>query len=333
MRKIAVIGGGSWGTALALALSRSRAPHAISLWVHDAALGELIRTTRHNSIYLPGFALPAEINVTSHMAAALADAEIVLGVIPAAHARSIYTEMLPHLRPGAAIVSGTKGIEHDSLKRMSEVIAEICAGSTDRIAVLSGPSFAREVARGDPTAVAIASRNPNLACELQDEFAGSGFRLYTNDDVIGVEVGGAVKNVIAIAAGVCAGLGLGANSTAALLTRGLAEMTRLAVALGGRRDTLFGLAGLGDLVLTATGELSRNRTVGVELGKGRTLKDILSSMRMIAEGVGTAAATRELARRAKVEMPITEQMYATLYEERPPREAVRELMERRLKSE
>ena len=199
--------------------------------------------------------------------------------------------------------------------------------------MLSGPSFAREVARGDPTAVVIASHDMALASELQEEFAGATFRLYTNDDVIGVEIGGAVKNVIAIAAGVCAGLNLGANTTAALLTRGLAEMTRLAVALGGRRDTLAGLAGMGDLVLTSTGALSRNRTVGVELGKGRALQDILSTTRMVAEGVDTTAATRELARRANIEMPITEQMYATLYEHRAPREAIRELMERRQKSE
>jgi glycerol-3-phosphate dehydrogenase (NAD(P)+) len=334
MKKIAIIGGGSWGTAIALVLSRSRAPHTLSLWVHDSSLAEVIHGTRHNSIYLPGFALPKEIEVTSDLPGAITDAEIVLGVMPSAHAREVYAHMLPHLRPGAAIVSATKGIEHDTLKRMSEVIADLRgAEGADRIAVLSGPSFAREVARGDPTAVSIASRSPALAAELQEEFAGPGFRLYTNDDVVGVEIGGAVKNVIAIAAGVCAGLGFGANSTAALLTRGLSEMTRLAIALGGRRDTLAGLAGMGDLVLTATGGLSRNRTVGVELGKGRTLKDILSSMRMVAEGVGSTAATRELARRANIEMPITEQMYAALYEERSPRDAVRELMERRLKSE
>jgi glycerol-3-phosphate dehydrogenase (NAD(P)+) len=334
MKKIAIIGGGSWGTALALMLSRSRAPHAISLWVHDAELGELVRTTRQNGIYLPGFTVPGEVEVTSDIATALADAEIVLGVVPSAHARNVYTAMLPHLKPGAAFVSATKGIEHATLLRMSEVIAEVRVGpDAERIAVLSGPSFAREAARGDPTAVVIASRNAALASELQEEFAGATFRLYTNDDVTGVEIGGAVKNVIAIAAGVCAGLGLGANTAAALLTRGLAEMTRLAVSLGGRRDTLAGLAGMGDLVLTSTGALSRNRTVGVELGKGRALQEILSTTRMVAEGVGTTAATRELARRANIEMPITEQMYAALYEKRPPREAIRELMERRLKSE
>lgn len=334
MKKIAIVGGGSWGTALAIVLSRSRRPHKISLWVHDAKLGAALHQTRENNIYLPGFIVPPEVEITSDITTALANAEIVLGVVPAPHARIVYNAMCEHLKPGAIIVSASKGIEEDSHFRMSEVIAEVCARHSGQgIAVLSGPSFAREVARGDPTAVVIASHDAALASELQEEFAGATFRLYTNDDVIGVEIGGAVKNVIAIAAGVCAGLNLGANTTAALLTRGLAEMTRLAVALGGRRDTLAGLAGMGDLVLTSTGALSRNRTVGVELGKGRELQEILSTTRMVAEGVGTTAATRELARRAKIEMPITEQMFATLYEHRAPREAIRELMERRLKSE
>jgi glycerol-3-phosphate dehydrogenase (NAD(P)+) len=334
MKKIAIIGGGSWGTALAIVLSRSRRAHALSLWVHDAQLGNALHETRVNKIYLPGFTVPPEVEITSDITAALKNAEIVLGVIPAAHARIVYTAMREHLKLGAIIVSATKGIEHDSHFRMSEVIAEVCPRhSGERIAVLSGPSFAREVARGDPTAVVIASHDAALASELQEEFAGATFRLYTNDDVAGVEIGGAVKNVIAIAAGVCAGLNLGANTTAALITRGLAEMTRLAVALGGRRDTLAGLAGMGDLVLTSTGALSRNRAVGVELGKGRELQEILSTTRMVAEGVGSTAATRELARRAKIEMPITEQMYATLYEHRAPHKAIRELMERSLKSE
>ena len=284
-------------------------------------------------MYLPGFSLPPAVEVSSDLASALKGAEIVLGVIPSAHAREIYTAMLPHLKPAVSIVSATKGLEHSSLLRMSEVIAEACsAAAGSRVAVLSGPSFAREAARGDPTAVAIASREPGLAAELQEEFGSATFRLYTNDDVAGVELAGAVKNVIAIAAGVCAGLGLGGNSAAALVTRGLAEMTRLATALGGRRDTLAGLAGMGDLVLTSTGALSRNRSLGVELGKGRALDDVLSTTRMVAEGVGTTAATRELARRAGIEMPITEQMYAVLYEGRAPRDAIRELMERAKKA-
>jgi glycerol-3-phosphate dehydrogenase (NAD(P)+) len=334
MKKIAIIGGGSWGTALAVVLSRSRRGHALALWVHDAELGARVRETRENAVYLPGFSLPPSIDVTSDFSVALMDAEIVLGVIPSAHARNVYTAMLPLLRPGVAIVSATKGIEHDTFLRMSEVIAAVCRTRVgSRVAVLSGPSFAREAARGDPTAVVIASQEPGLAADLQEEFGSATFRLYTNDDVAGVEIGGAVKNVIAIAAGVCVGLGLGGNTTAGLVTRGLSEMTRLATALGGRRDTLAGLAGMGDLVLTSTGALSRNRSLGVELGKGRPLKEIISTTRMIAEGVGTTAATRELAHRAGIEMPITDQMYAVLYEGRAPRDAIRELMERRQKSE
>ena len=334
VKKIAIIGGGSWGTALALILSRSRRPHSLSLWVHDAELASLIHETRENAVYLPGFKLPAEVAVTSDIAAALTGAEIVVGVIPSAHAKNIYTAMRPHLQPGTAIVSATKGIDHTSLLRMSELIEKIFADRPSlRVAVLSGPSFALEAARGDPTAVAIASEDSSLATEIQGEFAGASFRLYTNDDVTGVELGGAVKNIIAIAAGVCAGLGLGANTIAALVTRGLAEMTRLAVALGGRPETMAGLAGIGDLVLTCTGGLSRNHAVGVELGKGRTIQEILSTTRMVAEGVDSTSATRELARGAAVEMPITEQMFSVLYERRSPKEAIRELMERRLKSE
>jgi glycerol-3-phosphate dehydrogenase (NAD(P)+) len=334
MKKIAIVGGGSWGTSLAIVLSRSRREHALSLWVHDPELGARLCESRENAVYLPGLPLPPAIEVTSDLAAALNDADIVLGVIPSAHARNVYTAMLPHLKPGVAIVSATKGLEHGTLLRMTEVIAAVCAPSVgSRIAALSGPSFAREAARGDPTAVVIASHESGLATELQEEFGSATFRFYTNDDVAGVELGGAVKNVIAIAAGVCAGLGLGGNTIAGLVTRGLAEMTRLATALGGRRDTLAGLAGMGDLVLTSTGALSRNRSLGVELGKGRPLQEIIANTRMIAEGVGTTAATRELARRANIEMPITEQMYAVLYEGRAPRDAIRELMERRQKSE
>jgi glycerol-3-phosphate dehydrogenase (NAD(P)+) len=254
--------------------------------------------------------------------------------------------MLPHLdmqtRAEALIfVSATKGIENGSLLRMTEVASDVLgktlrdAGSERglRFAALSGPSFAREVARGDPTAVVIASRDAKAAACVQEEFSGATLRLYTNDDVVGTELGGAVKNVIAIAAGICDGLGLGHNSIAALATRGLAEMTRLAAALGGRRDTLAGLAGLGDLVLTATGTSSRNRAVGVELGRGQKLQDILGGMRMVAEGVGTTAATLALAQRHAVEMPITEQMHAVLHEGQEPRCAMRELMERKLKQE
>jgi glycerol-3-phosphate dehydrogenase (NAD(P)+) len=350
MKKIAIIGAGSWGTALSIALGRSKQSHRLSLWVHSADVLAGLSERRENLVYLPGMRVPEEIEVTGEIGEALAGADIVLGVVPSAHARSVYTSLLPHLEAQSAsrmiFVSATKGIEHDSLARMSEVMAEVIGprfatdfgnplrtGFAPRIAVLSGPSFAVEVGRGDPTAMVIASSDLRIAEEVQAEFSGPTVRLYTNEDLVGVELGGAVKNVIAIAAGVCAGLGLGANTIAALVTRGLAEMTRLATALGGRRDTLSGLAGLGDLVLTATGSLSRNRSLGVELGQGRPLAEILGHRRMIAEGVGTTGATLTLARRHRVEMPITEQMHAVLNEGRAPADAIRELMERRLKQE
>jgi glycerol-3-phosphate dehydrogenase (NAD(P)+) len=335
MKKIAIIGGGSWGTALALALTRARREHGVALWVHDARLAESLAITRENSMYMPEYKLPERVEVTAELKRALHDAHIVVGVMPSAHAREVYEAAAPHLAKDAVIVSVTKGLELHTSLRMSEVIREVCGAEIGaRVAVLSGPSFAREVARGDPTAVVIASHDAAVAAELQDEFSGATLRLYTNDDVVGVELCGALKNVIAIAAGVCAGIGLGANTTASLVTRGLAEITRLACALGAKRDTIAGLAGMGDLVLTCTGALSRNRYVGYELGAGRTLPEILSSMRMVAEGVGTAATALDLAKRAGgIEMPITEQMHAVLYEGRGPKDAIRELMERRLKSE
>jgi len=334
MKKIAIIGGGAWGTALAMALARSSRPHRLALWAHSADVVEMLGARRVNEIYLSGFALPADVEVTGSLENALAGADIVLGVMPSAHAREIYRAMRPLIESGSIFVSATKGLEPATHARISEVIAEeIGLDSSSRIAVLSGPSFASEVAAGDPTAVVLASADAKLASEVQDEFSGPRFRLYTNDDVIGTEIAGAVKNVIAIAAGICTGLELGTNTVAALVTRGLAEMTRLAVALGGRRETLSGLAGVGDLILTATGELSRNRSVGVELGKGRDLKEILGSTRRVAEGVGSAAATLELARRTKVEMPITEQVHAVLTAGRVTRDAIRDLMERRLKQE
>ena len=332
MRKIAIIGGGSWGTALALALTRSSRPHRIALWAHSADIVEMLTARRVNEIYLPGFELPVDVEVTGDFKTALAGADIVLGVMPSAHAREMYRALRPHLDPQSLFVSATKGLEPDTHARISEVIREEI-GPRSRVAVLSGPSFAAEVAAGDPTVVVLASSDAALAAEVQAEFSGPRFRLYTNDDVIGTEIAGAVKNVIAIAAGASVGLGLGANTMAAIVTRGLAEMTRLAVALGGRRETLAGLAGVGDLILTATGALSRNRSVGIELGKGRELREILDATRMVAEGVGTAAATLQLARRAGVEMPIAEQVHAVLTAGRASRDSIRELMERRLKQE
>jgi glycerol-3-phosphate dehydrogenase (NAD(P)+) len=327
-----IIGAGSWGTALGIVL----APRfeGIRLWAHEADLVERMFSTRINDVFLPGFSLPLNIEPTADLGYALEDAGTVIGVMPSRFARSLYREMLPHLAPGMRFVSATKGLEQGTLLRMSEVALQVIGQRFEpRVAVLSGPTFAREVARGEPTAVVIASPDQELAASVQREFSGPTFRLYANDDPVGVELGAALKNIVAIGAGICDGLGLGSNSIAALITRGLAEITRLAIALGGRPKTLSGLAGLGDLVLTCNGDLSRNRAVGIELAKGRKLADIVSSMTMIAEGVETTAAACDLARKYHVDMPITGQMDAILRGRTSPREAIRELMERALKTE
>ena len=334
MKRIAILGGGSWGTALAIVLSRSRRAHEICLWVREPEIVESILDSRENKTFLPGYKLPETVSVTPDLSKSLRNAAVIVGAIPSAYARSVYTSALPHIAPEAVFVSATKGLEPDTHLRMSEIIAQVVSAKfSPRIAVLSGPSFAAEAAAGQPTAVALASQDIALANELQDEFAGPSFRLYTNEDVLGVELAAAMKNVIAIAAGACQGLGLGSNPLAALITRGLAEMTRLAVALGARPETLSGLAGLGDLVLTCTGALSRNRHVGMELGRGRSLTEILSGMKMVAEGVGTAAALLALAREHQVELPITQQVDAILHQGKPAREAIRDIMERPLKRE
>jgi glycerol-3-phosphate dehydrogenase (NAD(P)+) len=329
---LAVIGAGSWGTSLAIVL----APRfeRIRLCVHEADLAERMLSTRVNDVFLPGFLLPGNVQPTTDLKVALNGAQTVIGVMPSRFARPLYRAMLPYLTPEMRFVSATKGLENGTLLRMSEVAREVLAEKFAlRIAALSGPTFAREVARGEPTAVVISSHDAELAASIQREFSGPTFRLYTNDDPVGVEIGAALKNSIAIGAGICQGLGLGNNSIAALITRGLAEITRLAVALGGQPRTLAGLAGLGDLVLTCTGELSRNRTVGVELAKGRTLSDIVTSTAMIAEGVETTSAAVDLAHKHYVDMPIIQQMDSILRGGRSPREAIRELMERSLKNE
>lgn len=334
MSRIAILGAGSWGTALSVLLARSRRVHELRLWAHDPALADAMQSGRENRTYLPGQPLPSVVRIRGDMAKVLSGAEIVVGAVPSAHARDVYSEALPLLEENAAIVSATKGLEPSTHLRMSEVLAELQrARRAHPVAALSGPSFAQEAARGEPTAVVLAATDESLAARLQEEFAGPTFRLYTNVDVLGVELGGAMKNVIALAAGACQGIGLGSNSMAALITRGLAEMTRLAVALGAHPETLSGLAGLGDLVLTCTGGLSRNRYVGNELGKGRPLKEILAGMRMVAEGVGTTAALLTLAREAHVDLPITEQVNAILHEGKSPRDAIRDIMERPLKRE
>ena len=334
MKRVAILGGGSWGTALAIVLSNAHSAPGISLWVRDVTLAESLRRNRENPIYLQGHKLPETVLVTPDAEVALENADVAVAAVPAAYARDVYRRVLPHLVRGMAIVSATKGLEPETHLRMTEVISQVIPPThLTRVAILSGPSFAAEAASGHPTAVVLASEDAVLASELQEAFAGPSFRLYTNTDVLGVELGGAMKNVIAIAAGACQGIGLGSNSLAALITRGLAEMTRLAVALGGRPETLSGLAGLGDLVLTCTGSLSRNRHVGMELGKGRGLADILARMKMVAEGVGTAGALLALVRGTGVELPITEQVSAILYERKSPREAMRSIMDRPLKGE
>jgi len=325
---LAIIGAGSWGTALSIVL----APRfeRIRLWAHESDLVDGMASTRINDIFLPDFRLPDNVDPVSDLRLALESAGIVVGVMPSRFARAVYSSMLPHLEAGMRFVSATKGLENGTLLRMSEVASQVLG---KKIAVLSGPTFAREVARGEPAAVVISSDDQELAVSIQSEFSGPSFRLYTNDDPAGVEIGAALKNTIAIGAGICQGLGLGNNSVAALITRGLAEITRLAVAMGGRPRTLSGLAGLGDLVLTCTGDLSRNRNLGIELARGRQLAEIVSSMTMIAEGVETTYAAVDLARKFKVDLPITQQMDSILRGGRAPREAIRDLMERRLKTE
>lgn len=335
MSRIAIIGSGAWGTALAISLAQ-RGGHSIALWSHTSAIAERIAEHRENRTYLPGYIIPSAVEPTADLSVALHSANILLGVMPSAHTHALYQRMAPHLQRGQIIVSATKGVvttgvETITYLRISEVIDQalgVDAGAIPR-AVLSGPSFAQEVAAARPTAMTIACSDPAIAARLQDALSGPALRLYTNDDVVGVELGGALKNVIAIATGIVDGLGLGHNSAAALITRGIAEITRLAVACGGRRETLAGLSGLGDLVLTCTGELSRNRRVGIELGKGHLLGDILNGMGgKVAEGVLTTRAALGLAAQHGIEMPITQQVDAILHHGRSPREAVAELMRR-----
>jgi glycerol-3-phosphate dehydrogenase (NAD(P)+) len=335
MSRVAVIGAGAWGTALAIVLGR-KGTHKIRLWANEAKVVESISKNRINEHFLPGFVLPEPVTVTGDLITALEDAEIVVSVMPSQHCRALFERMAPSLRREVLFVSCTKGLEDGTLQRMTEVITDVLGtrNFAPRIGALSGPSFAKEVARGDPTAVTVASIDSPVANEIQQAFNDSRFRVYTNDDVIGVELGGALKNIIAIAAGVCDGLGLGHNSVAALITRGLSEVARLVVACGGRLDTMAGLAGLGDLVLTCTGDLSRNRGVGIELGKGRSLPEIISGMRgAVAEGVLTTRAAVDLARNKNVEMPITEQMFAILEKGKSPQTAIEELMARAARSE
>jgi glycerol-3-phosphate dehydrogenase (NAD(P)+) len=355
MSRIAVLGSGAWGTAIAHSLYR-RGGHQIALWAHSPELAQQIVDAGENTQFLPGFPLPAGLKITADFDA-IAAAEIVVSVVPSEFLRSVFARIGPHLHAGQIVLSATKGVEDRTFLRMTEVIADCLAGASTQatrpsspvsspsvpqslshlplpIGALSGPSFALEVAQGQPTALTVSYRERSIAARIQREFSSETLRLYTSTDVIGVELGGALKNVIAIAAGISAGVGLGYNSTAALITRGIAEITRLAVACGARRETLAGLSGIGDLVLTCTGSLSRNRSVGQALGQGRKLPEILESLGgKVAEGVLTTRAALGLARKHGVEMPITEQMELILNEGKDPREAIRALMLRPGKEE
>jgi glycerol-3-phosphate dehydrogenase (NAD(P)+) len=336
MSQIAVIGAGAWGTSLSIVLGR-KGTHRVRLWAHEKEVRDSISSRRVNQLFLPEQTIPDCVSVTGSFEDALQDAEIIVSVMPSQHCRSLFQQMCPFLKPGMLFVSATKGLEEGTFLRMTEVItlvAEADRGFQPHIGALSGPTFAKEVARGDPTAITIASSDSTLAETVQREFSDPRFRVYTNTDVTGVELGGSLKNIIAIAAGICDGLQLGHNSIAALITRGLAEITRLVTACGGRQGTMAGLAGLGDLVLTCTGGLSRNRSVGVELGRGRKLPEIIAAMHgMVAEGVFTTHAAVELARARGVEMPITAQMDAILNHGKSPRDAIHDLMTRSAKSE
>ena len=329
MKNLAIIGAGSWGTALSIVLA-PRFPQ-IKLWVLENDLAARMVTTRINDVFLPDTSIPANVEITSNLAGATLGAGIVLTVTPSHVTRGVYQRLQPLIHPDTVFISATKGLENGSLLRMSEMISQVLGKVP--VAVLSGPSFAKEVACLEPTALVAASAEPGLAEAVQAAFSGPNFRVYASDDPIGVEIGGSIKNVVAIGAGVLHGMGLGHNAMAALITRGLAEITRLAVAMGGKPQTLAGLAGLGDLVLTCTGDLSRNRTVGMELARGRKLEEIVSSMKMVAEGVKTTNVAVELAKRYSVEMPIAEQMYQMLHFGCSPQQAIRRLMERSLKVE
>ena len=332
MSRITVLGSGAWGTAIALSLYR-RGGHHIKLWAHSPEAAQDIIDAGENTLFFPGFPIPLDLKVTGHENA-VADAEIIVSVVPSEFLRATISRLRPYMRDGQIIVSATKGVEDRTLLRMTEVISACVANGNAAvpardllIGAMSGPSFALEVSQGQPTAITAAFHDPAIAARVQHEFSSESLRLYTSTDVIGVELGGALKNVIAIAAGVAAGIGLGYNSAAALMTRGIAEITRLAVACGGRRETLAGLSGVGDLVLTCTGSLSRNRTVGHALGEGRKLPEILESLGgKVAEGVLTTHAALGLARKYNIEMPITEQMEMILTKGKDPREAIKDLM-------
>jgi glycerol-3-phosphate dehydrogenase (NAD(P)+) len=329
--KISVIGAGSFGTAMALVAARYGSD--VMLWAHDPRVADEIRTKGVNSVYLPDAPLGDRITATNSIEEAAAFSDTIFMVVPSHHYRRVLTQLQPNLAKKVSVISGTKGIENESLERMSQVTRAVLGDSLQAFATLSGPTFAVETARGDPTVAVIASTDIEFAKQIQQAMSGATFRLYHSDDVVGVELAGSLKNVIAIAAGVLEGLGLGSNTNAALVTRGLREITRLGMALGGRLESFAGLAGMGDLVLTCTGSLSRNRRVGIALGKGQTLTDYLAGTREVAEGVRTARSAKDLGEKNGIEMPITTEMFRVLYEDESARNAIQRLMTRSLKSE
>jgi glycerol-3-phosphate dehydrogenase (NAD(P)+) len=329
--KIGIIGAGSWGTALAIHCARLK--HQVKLWVYEDDVYEMILQKKENTVYLPSFALSEHITPQKKIAQAMESCELIIVSIPSEYFRSIIQQMKEHLPAQAFIVSATKGIENNSYKRMSEILVEELGVGLERIGAISGPSFAREVALAHPTAVTIGSVKKEAGMMVQRELSSRTFRIYGNKDIIGVELGGSLKNIIAIAAGIIEGLGYGHNTTAALITRGLAEMMRLARAMKAKPETLSGLSGLGDLVLTCTSSQSRNRTVGFKLGQGIALSEILAGMRMVAEGVATSKAVMHLKDKYQVEMPIVDQVYSILYLGKNPKQAIDELMLRDLKEE
>jgi len=332
MMNIGVIGAGSWGTTLANLLAKKGFP--VTLWVYEADLAERMAKTRINDLYLDGFTLSPNLAFTNQLSEAVVDRQLLLLVSPSQVMRQVLKQLQPHLDEACLLVSAAKGIENNSLQLMSEVLEEVLGAEVkNRCAFLSGPSFAKEVAEEQPTAVTVAADDLGVAHRVQEIFSTDYFRVYTNQDVVGVEIGGALKNVIALAAGISDGLGFNHNARAALITRGLVEIGRLGMAKGAIESTFAGLAGMGDLVLTCTGDLSRNRTVGMELGRGRKLEEILNQMHMVAEGVKTTLSAYQLANKLGVKMPITEQMYQILYEDKDPKLAVADLMRRALTSE
>ncbi len=332
IQKIGVIGAGAWGTALAKHLAEKRLD--VRLWAYEAEVVDAVTAKRENTLYLPGVPLPPSLVATNALAQAVQGCDGLLFVAPSHVARAVLTQISPLLPAPVPLISATKGVEEDSLKLMTQVMADVLPPAMERmVMVLSGPSFASEVSRGQPTAVCLAGRDPGLVRTFQQVFMTATFRVYADDDVIGVQLGGALKNVMALAAGVVDGLGLGHNARAALVTRGLAEMIRLGVAMGADARTFYGMSGVGDLVLTCTGSLSRNHTVGLRLGRGERLEEILIGMQAVAEGVRTARAALGLARRYGVEMPIVQEINAVLFDGKPCRKAVGDLMERDAKLE